>query len=97
MIKVLSNQNKKLLKEIKMKYNKDLNFIQDIEKFGIETNLSNSEIYEEMNSRYENENDKNNNKNEMDFKKIKSFKTNKNEINKGKQNKISLDDYYTTF
>ena len=95
MIKVLTTQNKKLLNEIKMKYNKDLNFIQDIEKFGISTNLSNNEIYEEMKSRYEN--DKNNNKNEMNFKKIKSFKTNKNEINKRKQNKISLDDYYTTF
>ena len=78
-----------------MKYNKDLNFIQDIEKFGISTNLSNNEIYEEMKSRYEN--DKNNNKNEINIKKIKSFKTNKNEINKRKQNKISLDDYYTTF
>ena len=97
MIKVLTTQNKKLLNEIKMKYNKDLNFIQDIEKFGISTNLSNNEIYEEMKSRYENENDKNNNKNEINFKKIKSFKTNKNEINKTKQNKISLDDYYTTF
>ena len=95
MIKVLTTQNKKLLNEIKMKYNKDLNFIQDIEKFGISTNLSNNEIYEEMKSRYEN--DKNNNKNEINFKKIKSFKTNKNEINKRKPNKISLDDYYTTF
>ena len=95
MIKVLTTQNKKLLNEIKMKYNKDLNFIQDIEKFGISTNLSNNEIYEEMKSRYEN--DKNNNKNEINIKKIKSFKTNKNEINKRKQNKISLDDYYTTF
>jgi len=97
MIKVLTTQNKKLLNEIKMKYNKDLNFIQDIEKFGISTNLSNNEIYEEMKSRYENENDKNNNKNEINFKKIKSLKINKNEINKRKQNKISLDDYYTTF
>ena len=97
MIKVLTTQNKKLLNEIKMKYNKDLNFIQDIEKFGMKTNLSNNDLYEEMKSRYENENDKNNNKNEMNFKKIKSFKTNKNEINKRKQNKISLDDYYTTF
>ena len=45
MIRVLSSQNKKLLKEIKMKYNKDLNFIQDIEKFGNETTMSNNEIY----------------------------------------------------
>ena len=59
MIKVLSSQNKKLLKEIKMKYNKDLNFIQDIEKFGIETNMSNNDIYEEMKTRYEINNDKN--------------------------------------
>ena len=95
MIKVLTTQNKKLLNEIKMKYNKDLNFIQDIEKFGISTNLSNNEIYEEMKSRYEN--DKNNNKNEINIKKIKSFKTIKNEINKSKPNKICLDDYYTTF
>ena len=59
MIKVLSTQNKKLLNEIKMKYNKDLNFIQDIEKFGIDANMSNSEIYEEMKNRYENDKNKN--------------------------------------
>ena len=74
MIKVLTTQNKKLLKEIKMKYNKDLNFIQDIEKFGIETNLSNSEIYEVMKSRYENDK----NKNELNIKKVKNMKTIKN-------------------
>ena len=94
-IKVLTTQNKKLLKEIKMKYNKDLNFIQDIEKFGIETNLSNSEIYEEMKSRYEN--DKNKNKNELNIKKVKNLKTIKNEKNKNKQNNIDLNDYFTTF
>ena len=93
MIKVLTTQNKKLLKEIKMKYNKDLNFIQDIEKFGIETNLSNSEIYEEMKSRYEN----NKNKNELNIKKVKNLKTIKNEKNKNKQNNIDLNDYFTTF
>ena len=71
MIKVLSSQNKKLLKEIKMKYNKDLNFIQDIEKFGIETNMSNNDIYEEMKTRYEINNDKN-----------KEKITNKRNINK---------------
>ena len=90
MIKVLSAQNKKLLKEIKMKYNKDLNFIQDIEKFGIETNMSNNEIYEEMKSRYEN--DKNNNELEIN---------NMNKINRGKNinksNKINVNDNYTTF
>ena len=75
MIKVLSSQNKKLLKEIKMKYNKDLNFIQDIEKFGIETNMSNNDIYEEMKTRYEINNDKNKEKimNKRNIKKI--FKT----------------------
>ena len=87
MIKVLSSQNKKLLKEIKMKYNKDLNFIQDIEKFGIETNLSNSEIYEEMKSRYEN--DKNNT--EININNIK------NEKNINKTNKKDINDNYTTF
>ena len=59
MIKVLSSQNKKLMKEIKMKYNKDLNFIEDIEKFGIETNMTNNDIYEEMKTRYEINIDKN--------------------------------------
>ena len=75
MIKVLSSQNKKLLKEIKMKYNKDLNFIQDIEKFGIETNMSNNDIYEEMVTRYEINNDKNKEKimNKRNINKI--FKT----------------------
>ena len=75
MIKVLSSQNKKLLKEIKIKYNKDLNFIQDIEKFGIETNMSNNDIYEEMKTRYEINNDKNKEKimNKRNINKI--FKT----------------------
>ena len=76
MIKVLSSQNKKLLKEIKMKYNKDLNFIQDIEKFGIETNMSNNDIkFEEMKTRYEINNDKNKEKimNKRNINKI--FKT----------------------
>ena len=87
MIKVLSSQNKKLLKEIKMKYNKDLNFIQDIEKFGIETNMSNNEKYEEMKSRYEN--DKNNT--EININNIK------NEKNINKTNKKDINDNYTTF
>ena len=75
MIKVLSSQNKKLLKEIKMKYNKDLNFIQDIEKFGIEPYMSNNDIYEEMKTRYEINNDKNKEKimNKRNINKI--FKT----------------------
>ena len=75
MIKILSMQNKKLMNEIKMKYNKDLNFIQDLEKFGIETNMSN-EIYEDMKKRYENDNDNDKNiiKNRNN-KKLKKEKT----------------------
>ena len=73
MIKILSMQNKKLMNEIKMKYNKDLNFIQDLEKFGIETNMSN-EIYEDMKKRYDNDNDKNIIKNRNN-KKLKNEKT----------------------
>lgn len=75
MIKILSMQNKKLMNEIKMKYNKDLNFIQDLEKFGIETNMSN-EIYGDMKKRYENDNDNDKNiiKNRNN-KKLKKEKT----------------------
>ena len=40
MIKVLSTQNKKLLNEIKMKYNKDLSFIESIEKIGVGKNIN---------------------------------------------------------
>ena len=74
MIKVLTSQNKKLLKEIKMKYNKDLNFIQDIEKFGMKTNMNNTEIYEKMKTRYEIDNKKNNEK-ILNKRKNKIFKT----------------------
>jgi transcription factor SPN1 len=75
MIKILSLQNKKLMNEIKMKYNKDLNFIQDLEKFGIETNMSN-EMYYDMKKRYENDNDNDKNiiKNRNN-KKLKNEKT----------------------
>ena len=74
MIKVLSNQNKKLLKEIKMKYNKDLNFIEDIQKFGIDTNMSNKEFFEEIKNRYENNNDNiSENGNENDIKEKNKF------------------------
>ena len=75
MIKILSKQNKKLMNEIKMKYNKDLNFIQDLEKFGIETNMSN-EMYNDMKKRYENDNDNDKNiiKNRNN-KKLKKEKT----------------------
>ena len=74
MIKVLTSQNKKLLKEIKMKYNKDLNFIQDIEKFGMKTNMNNTEIYEKMKTRYEIDNKKYNEK-ILNKRKNKIFKT----------------------
>ena len=75
MIKILSMQNKKLMNEIKMKYNKDLNFIQDLEKFGIETNMSN-EMYNDLKKRYENDNDNDKNiiKNRNN-KKLKNEKT----------------------
>ena len=56
LIKVLSNQNKKLLTEIKIKYNKDLSFIESIENFGIEKNI-NKDIYKEMINKYDNDND----------------------------------------
>jgi len=65
LIKVLSNQNKKLLKEIKMKYNKDLSFIKSIEKIGVEKNI-NLNIYKEMTNKYRNNKNKaynNNNRN----------------------------------
>ena len=55
MIKVLSNQNKKLLNEIKMKYNKDLSFIESIEKIGVEKNI-NLNIYKEMTNKFRNNN-----------------------------------------
>ena len=75
MIKILSKQNKKLMNEIKMKYNKDLNFIQDLEKFGIETNMSN-EMYYDMKKRYENDND--NDKNIIKNRNNKKLKKEKN-------------------
>ena len=55
-IKVLTNQNKKLLKEIKMKYNKDLSLIKSIEKIGIGNQSFNKEIYLELMDKYENRN-----------------------------------------
>ena len=92
MIKVLSSQNKKLLKEIKMKYNKDLNFIEDIQKFGIDTNMSNKEFFEEIKNRYENNNDNiSENGNENDIKEKNKFNNlfkiiRGNERNKNKKN-----------
>ena len=55
LIKVLSIQNRKLLTEIKSKYNKDLNFIESIEKLGIDKNID-KDIYNEMISKYDNDN-----------------------------------------
>ncbi len=68
LIKVLSNQNKKLLTEIKIKYNKDLSFIESIENFGIEKNI-NKDIYREMTNKYDN--DKDNTKINIYYKKNK--------------------------
>ena len=62
MIKVLSTQNKKLLNEIKMKYNKDLSFIESIEKIGVEKNI-NLNIYKEMTNKYRNNKNNNNSNN----------------------------------
>ena len=55
LIKVLSIQNRKLLTEIKSKYNKDLSFIESIEKLGIDKNID-KDIYNEMISKYDNDN-----------------------------------------
>ena len=55
LIKVLTNQNKKLLNEIKLKYKKDLSFIESIENFEIEKNI-NKDIYREMINKYDNDN-----------------------------------------
>ena len=72
MIKVLSTQNKKLLNEIKMKYNKDLSFIESIEKIGVGKNI-NLNIYKEMTNNYRNN---------------KNSKNNKNNNNLNKRNKV---------
>jgi len=58
LIKVLTNQNKKLLNEIKIKYNKDLLFIKSIEKIGIKENIH-SDIQEIIN-KYDVHNDNEN-------------------------------------
>ena len=58
MIKVLTIQNKKLLNEIKLKYNKDLFFIESIEKIGIDKNINN-DIYKEMINKYDDNKNKN--------------------------------------
>ena len=62
LIKFLTKQNKKLLGEIKMKYNKDLSLIKSIEKIGIDKNI-NRDIYKEMIKKYDNENRTYRNKN----------------------------------
>ena len=72
MIKVLSTQNKKLLNEIKMKYNKDLSFIESIEKIGVGKNI-NLNIYKEMTNKYRNNKNNNQNKNKNKKNKIMNF------------------------
>ena len=73
MIKVLNTQNKKLLNEIKMKYNKDLSFIESIEKIGVGKNI-NLNIYKEMTNKYKNnKNSANINKNRNKRNKVMNF------------------------
>ena len=60
LIKILTKQNKKLLSDIKLKYKKDLSFIESIEKYEIENNI-NKDIYREMINKYDNDNNKFNN------------------------------------
>ena len=73
MIKVLSTQNKKLLNEIKMKYNKDLSFIESIEKLGVEKNI-NLNIYKEITNKFKNNKNNNNSNNNRNKKnKVMNF------------------------
>ena len=60
-IKVLTTENKKLLKEIKNKYDRDLSFIQNIEKIGVEQNTRtfNKDLYEQLASKYDSDIDSN--------------------------------------
>ena len=90
MIKVLSIQNKKLLNEIKMKYNKDLSFIESIEKIGVEKSI-NLNIYKEMTNKYRNNKNNGNNRNKRN--KVMNFTYDKeifslNEDNDIKSNRI---------
>ena len=90
MIKVLSIQNKKLLNEIKMKYNKDLSFIESIEKIGVEKSI-NLNIYKEMTNKYRNNKNNGNNRNKRN--KVMNFTYDKeifslNEDNDIKRNRI---------
>ena len=90
MIKVLSIQNKKLLNEIKMKYNKDLSFIESIEKIGVEKSI-NLNIYKEMTNQYRNNKNNGNNRNKRN--KVMNFTYDKeifslNEDNDIKSNRI---------
>jgi len=90
MIKVLSIQNKKLLNEIKMKYNKDLSFIESIEKIGVEKSI-NLNIYKEMTNKFRNNKNNGNNRNKRN--KVMNFTYDKeifslNEDNDIKSNRI---------
>ena len=60
-IKILTTENKKILKEIKNKYDRDLSFIQNIEKIGVTQNTKtfNKDLYEELASKYDSDNDNN--------------------------------------
>ena len=99
-IKVLTVQNKKLLNEIKLKYNKDLFFIESIEKIGIDKNINN-DIYKEMINKYDdnkniniNTNKENNIKNysydkDINNDIIKAKKRNKNNSLEKKKKKLN--------
>ena len=100
-IKVFTVQNKKLLNEIKLKYNKDLFFIESIEKIGIDKNINN-DIYKEMINKYDdnkniniNNNKENNIKNysydkDINNDMIKTKKRNKNNsLEKKKKKKLN--------
>lgn len=91
LIKVLTNQNKNLLNEIKMKYNKDLSFIESIEKMGIEKNI-NEDVYQEMINKYNNNEDNNtSNFNKIkNKKKIMNYSYDNNDISNNKENEMKI-------
>ena len=78
-----------------MKYNKDMSFIESIEKFGIEKNI-NKDIYKEMIMKYDNDKEKINKHNKIKNNKDMNYtydnndsyyiEVNNNNINKDKNN-----------
>ena len=88
LIKVLTNQNKKLLNEIKMKYNKDLSFIESIEKIGITKNI-NEDVYQEIINKYNNDDNNNNNTYNAKNKIIMNYSFDNNDIFCDKENEIN--------